>query len=79
MKMTDWIGRLDAFLTFNQFEILTNAGKVSHDVAKALAENEYEKYRLIEDKTYVSDFEKEVKRIEGAEKPERPARRKKPE
>ena len=79
MKMTDWIGRLDAFLTFNEYEILTKAGKVSHNVAKTLAESEYEKYWLIEDRNYVSDFEKEVKRIEGVEKPERPGRKKKPE
>lgn len=76
MRMTDWIERLDAFLKFNEYEILTNAGKVSHDVAKALAEAEYEKYRLVEDRNYVSDFEKEVKRIEGIEKTSRPGKKK---
>ena len=65
MKMTDWVARLDGFLKFNEYEILTNAGKVSHEVAKGLAEGEYDKFRLIEDRNYVSDFEKEVKRIEG--------------
>ena len=65
MKMTDWVGRLDGFLKFNEYEILTNAGKVSHEVAKELAEGEYDRFRLIEDRNYVSDFEKAVKGIEG--------------
>jgi hypothetical protein len=67
MRMSDWVGRLDAFLQFNEYEILTNAGTVSHEVAKALVEGEYEKFRLIDDRNYVSDFEREVKRIEGLE------------
>ena len=68
MRMAEWVGRLDAFLQFNEYEILTNAGSVSHEVAKTLAEGEYEKYRLIEDRNYVSDFEKEVKKIEKSER-----------
>ncbi len=79
MRMADWIGRLDAFLQFNEYQILTNAGTVSHEVAKNLAEGEYEKYRLIEDRNYVSDFEKEVKKIEGIKQPGRAARKKKAE
>lgn len=79
MRMDAWIARLEAFLKFNEYEILTNAGRVSHEVAKTLAEGEYEKYRLTEDRSYVSDFEKEVKKIEGLEKPERTGRKKKPE
>ncbi len=67
MRMTEWIGRLDAFLQFNEYEILTNAGRISHEVAKTLAEGEYEKYRLTEDRNYVSDFEKEVKKLGGIE------------
>ena len=63
MRMNDWIGRLDAFLKFNEYEILTSPGKVSHEVAKALAEGEYEKFRVLRDREYVSDFEKEVKRV----------------
>lgn len=68
MKMTDWVGKLDAFLQFNEYEILENAGKVSHEVAKKLAEKEYDKFRILQDKTFESDFEKEAKRIKGKKK-----------
>lgn len=63
MKMEDWAKRLDAFLQFNEYNILKDAGKVSHDVAMKLAEKEYEKFRVIQDQNFVSDFEKEVKKI----------------
>jgi hypothetical protein len=63
MKMADWIKRLDAFLQFNEYEILKDAGKISHEVAKKLAEKEYEKFRIIQDKNFISDFEKEVKKL----------------
>ena len=56
---------LNAFLKFSEYEILTNAGSISHEVALALASKEYEKYRVIQDKKYVSDFDKEIKRIMG--------------
>lgn len=65
MYMTDWIKKLDAFLQFNEKEILDNPGKVSAEIAKAFAENEYKKYRVIQDRFYESDFDKEIKRIEG--------------
>lgn len=63
MKMADWIGKLDAFLQFNDYDILKDAGKVSHAVAMKLAEEEYEKFRLTQDRNFESDFDKEVKRI----------------
>jgi len=63
MTMKDWIEKLNAFLKFSEHDILTNAGKVSHEVAEELALEEYEKYRVIQDKNYVSDFDREVKRI----------------
>lgn len=63
MKMADWIQKLDAFLKFNEYEILQDAGKVRHDVAIRLAEKEYEKFRVVQDKNFESDFDKEVKRI----------------
>ena len=50
--------RLDAFLKFNEEEILEDKGKVKMEVAKAFAESEYEKYRVIQDKIYKSDFDK---------------------
>ena len=65
MYMKDWVKKLNAFLKFSEHEILTNTGKVSHEVAVALAEKEYEKYRVVQDKNYVSDFDREVKKILG--------------
>lgn len=63
MTMADWVEKTDAFLKFNEYEILNNAGKVSHKVAKKLAEEQYEKFRVIQDKTFESDFDKEVKKL----------------
>lgn len=63
VKMNEWIEKLDAFLKFNEYKILKDAGKVSHEVAKHLAEKEFEKYRVIQDKNFESDFDKEVKKI----------------
>lgn len=63
MKMEDWIKKLDAFLQFNDYEVLQDAGKVSAKVAKKLADQEYEKFRPIQDKTFESDFDREVKKI----------------
>ncbi|MCC6681910.1 MAG: virulence RhuM family protein [Phycisphaeraceae bacterium] len=65
MKMADWVLRLDAFLRFNEYEVLTNAGSVSAEVARQLAEEKYEQFRVKQDRAFESDFEKEVKRIEG--------------
>ncbi len=62
MKMTDWIQKLDAFLQFNEYEILKDAGKVSSKVASELAAQEYNKFRVIQDKTFESDFDKVVKK-----------------
>jgi hypothetical protein len=63
MNMKDWITKLDAFLQFNEQEILTNAGKVTAEIAKSFAENEYEKYCVIQDISYISDFDTEIKKI----------------
>ena len=57
MAMSDWIDKLNTFLKFTEYDILNNAGKVSHEVAESLALNEYEKYRKIQDKNFVSDFD----------------------
>ena len=57
MKMAEWIFKLDAFLQFNEYQILKDAGKISHEVAKQLAEKEYEKFRVFQDKNFESDFE----------------------
>jgi hypothetical protein len=63
MKMKDWIQRLDAFLQFNEYTVLKDAGRISHEIAKKLAETEYEKFRIEQDRTFESDFDKEVKKL----------------
>ncbi|MCW5910232.1 MAG: virulence RhuM family protein [Cyclobacteriaceae bacterium] len=60
MKMTDWVDRLDAFLSFNEYDLLKDAGKISTAVAKKVAESEYEKFRVIQDKNFKSDFDRVV-------------------
>lgn len=58
MSMQDWANRLDGFLEFNGNEILTDAGKISHEQAKLHAQTEFEKYRIIQDRLFESDFDK---------------------
>lgn len=62
MRMKDWVDKLDAFLQFNDYQVLQNAGRISAEVAKKLAEGEYEKFRIEQDKRYESDFDREVKK-----------------
>ena len=64
MKMTEWVKKLDAFLQFNEYDILNNTGRVSHEIAKSLAEQEYEKFRVKQDRSFESDFDKEVKKLQ---------------
>ncbi len=63
MYMKDWIKKLDAFLQFNEASVLKHLGKVSHEVALVLAENEFEKYQIVQDKLLESDFDKVVKKL----------------
>lgn len=58
MTMEDWAQKLDAFLQFNDEEILHDNGKVAHEVACAFAESEFEQYRVIQDREYQSDFDR---------------------
>jgi len=58
MYMKDWVQKLNAFLQFNEEDVLQDKGKVTHEIAKAFAENEFEKFRVIRDATYKSDFDK---------------------
>jgi len=68
MTMKDWAEKLNAFLQFNQKEILQNAGQVSAEIAKAFAEKEYDNYKPIQDTLFESDFDKMIKKqIEGNE------------
>lgn len=68
MYMKDWIRKLDAFLQFNEESVLKHQGKVSHEVALALAEGEFEKYSIVQDKLMESDFDKVVKRLDKGNK-----------
>ena len=63
MTMNDWAIRLNAFLQFNQKEILENAGKVTQAIAKTFAESEFEKYRVIQDRLFESDFDNLLKKM----------------
>lgn len=65
IKMRDWTEKLDAFLQFNEQEILSDKGKVSHRVAMALAEKEYKVFRIEQDHSYESDFDRVAKRLKG--------------
>ncbi|MCC5876621.1 MAG: virulence RhuM family protein [Candidatus Sumerlaeia bacterium] len=58
MSMEDWATRLDGFLEFNGNEILTGPGKISHEQAKLHAETEFEKYRIVQDRLFESDFDR---------------------
>jgi hypothetical protein len=68
MNMQDWVSRLDAFLAFNDYQILDNPGKVSASVAKELAEEEYDKFRVEQDRNYESDFDEIVKKLKRKNK-----------
>ncbi len=58
MTMEDWANKLNAFLQFNEYEILNNSGKVTAEIAKAFAESEYEKYRIVQDRLFENDFDR---------------------
>jgi hypothetical protein len=63
MKMADWVSKLDAFLKFNEYDVLSDAGTVSAEVAKQLAEDHYAAFRVQQDCQFESDFEREARRI----------------
>jgi hypothetical protein len=65
MTMEDWKNKLDAFLRFNDAEVLEDKGKVTAAIAKAFAESEFEKYRVIQDSLYQSDFDRLVDSLEN--------------
>lgn len=68
MTMEDWAKRLDAFLEFNNEKILTDSGTISHIEAQTYAESEFEKYRVIQDAIYTSDFDLFAQAIEQTNK-----------
>lgn len=70
MTMEDWATRLNKFLDFNEMEILQDKGRVSAEIAKSFAESEFEKYRVIQDRLFESDFDlflKDAKKLENME------------
>jgi hypothetical protein len=68
MTMAEWAKKLDAFLQFNEYEILKDAGKIKHDLAVKLAEKEYRKFRVAQDRTFESDFDRVVKKFKQKKK-----------
>lgn len=65
MSMREWVEKLDAFLKFNEYEVLQHAGKISHENAVARAESEYEKFRPTQDAAFQSDFDKFIKKLDN--------------
>lgn len=67
MTMADWEQRLNRFIAATDRDVLQDAGKVSAEIAKAHAESEFEKYRIVQDRLYESDFDKQIKALENLE------------
>ena len=67
MTMEDWAKRLDMFLEFDDREILQDSGKVTAKLARAHAESEFEKYRIVQDRLFESDFDRAIKQLEEGE------------
>jgi len=63
MTMADWAKKLDAFLQFNQRDLIDHPGKVTAEIAKAFAESEFEKYRIVQDRLFESDFDRMLKQL----------------
>ena len=61
MTMEDWASKLNAFLQFNERDILDNPGKVTQEIAKSFAESEFEKFRVVQDQLFESDFDKQIR------------------
>lgn len=68
MTMEDWAVHLDRFLEFNEHEILQDSGRVTHEIAKSFAESQFEKYRIVQDKLFQSDFDRFLELAADAEK-----------
>jgi hypothetical protein len=67
MTMEDWARRLDLFLEFDEREILQDTGKIKARLAKIHAESEFEKYRIVQDRLFESDFDRVVKQLKQKE------------
>ena len=64
MTMEDWTKRRDLFLMADERAVLQDAGKITAEIAKAKAETEFEKYRVIQDRLFMSDFDKYMLELE---------------
>jgi len=60
MTMQDWAKRLDFFLEYDDRAVLKDAGKISAKIAQSKAESEFEKYRIVQDRLFLSDFDKMI-------------------
>ena len=69
MNMEDWAVFLDKFLELSDYPILLDSGKISALEAKIKAEAEYDKFRVIQDRNYISDFDREVQKMLDGNKP----------
>jgi len=78
MSMEDWARRLDGFLEFNGNEILIGPGKISHEQAKLHAETEFEKYRIVQDRLFESDFDRFLALEQQTQAIAKPAEARKP-
>ena len=67
MTMQDWAQRLNRFLEFNEYDILHDSGRVTHEIAKSFAESEFEKYRVVQDRLFKSDFDRFLALEQSAE------------
>lgn len=65
MKMNDWLERTNKFLDSNSLDVLPNAGQISHDQAIEKANSEYEQFRITQDRNYISDLDKELKKLQN--------------
>jgi hypothetical protein len=70
MTMQDWETRLNRFIEATDREVLRDAGKVTAEIAKAHAESEFEKYRIVQDRLFESDFDRVIKQIESGSQPD---------
>ena len=70
MTMQDWETRLNRFIEATDREVLQDAGKVTAEIAKAHAESEFEKYRIVQDRLFESDFDRVIRQIESGSQPD---------
>ena len=65
MTMADWSRRLDLFLTADDREVLRDSGKITAEIAKSKAETEFEKYRIVQDRLFMSDYDKYLQELQS--------------